>query len=62
MNAQTPSAAPNYTNPALAMLGVNLTCSFVILWALYGLIPVLLIAAGLNHGLSRLTQYRDDQR
>lgn len=59
MSIPATSAAPNYTNPALALLAVNLTCSFVVLWALYGLIPVLLIAAGLNHGLSRVQQFRD---
>ena len=58
MSTHSRSAAPNYTNPALILLGVNLTCAFFVLWALYGLVPVLLIAMLLNHGLTRLDQHR----
>ena len=52
------SPAPNYTNPALMMLGLNLTCAFFVLWAIYGLVPVLLLAVTLNHMITRL----DDRR
>ncbi|MCL6285298.1 hypothetical protein M3P21_17350 [Ruegeria sp. 2012CJ41-6] len=36
------------------MAGVNLTWVFIVIWALYGLIPVLALAALLNHAISRL--------
>jgi len=48
------STAPNYTNPALMMLGLNLTSAFFVLWALYGLVPLLLLAVTLNHIITRL--------
>jgi len=44
--------APNYTNAALTMLWVNMMWVFLVLWALWGLIPVLLLGAGLNRGIS----------
>lgn len=52
------SAAPDYTNAALIMLGINLFCAFLTFWALYGLLPVLVVAALLNHGIDRLAAKR----
>jgi hypothetical protein len=46
--------APNYTNPALFMMAVNLIWIFFAIWAVYGILPVLLLAAGLNHLIDRL--------
>jgi hypothetical protein len=51
-------AAPDYTNPALIMLGVNLFCAFCTIWALWGLVPVLLLGAVLYHGIDRLAATR----
>ena len=50
--------APNYTNAALTMLGVNLGWIFFALWAAWGLVPVLLVATALNHLISRLRDRR----
>lgn len=47
-------AAPDYTNAALVMLGVNLLWIFFAIWATTGLLPVLLVAAFLNHLITRL--------
>lgn len=47
-------AAPDYTNAALTMMGVNLMWIFVVIWAVFGMIPVLVLAALLNHGIGRL--------
>jgi hypothetical protein len=47
------TAAPDYTNAALTMMGVNLTWIFFALWAAFGLVPVLLLAAAINHLLGR---------
>ncbi|MBE1284948.1 MAG: histidinol phosphate aminotransferase [Rhodobacteraceae bacterium] len=46
-------AAPDYTAAAITMLGVNLMWIFFVLWVLIGFIPVLLLAACINHGISR---------
>jgi hypothetical protein len=48
------TSAPDYTNAALTMLGVNLMWIFFVIWVVFGLIPVLLLALGLNHGITRL--------
>lgn len=52
------SAAHNYTTPALVMMGVNLTWMFLTLWAMYGLLPVLLLSAVINHGITLLDHRR----
>ena len=52
------SPAPNYTNAALTMLGVNLMWMFLALWALFGLIPVLLIAFAINRLITLLEARR----
>lgn len=52
--------APDYTQAALVMLCVNLLWIFAALWAVLGLLPVLALAALINHGISRLaTATRD---
>lgn len=48
--------APDYTNAALIMLGVNLTWVFVLIWALWGMLASILLAVVLNHGITRLAQ------
>ncbi len=52
------SAAPDYTNAALTMLGVNLMWVFFVIWAIYGLVPVMVLAAAINHGIDRLIARR----
>jgi len=52
------AAAPNYTNAALTMLGVNLLWVFMVIWAMFGLIPVLLLGAGINHLITVLAARR----
>ncbi|MFA3917522.1 hypothetical protein [Ruegeria hyattellae] len=50
--------APDYTLAALIMGGINLTWIFIVIWALYGLVSVLVLAALLNHAISRLRDWR----
>lgn len=52
------SSAPDYTVPALVMMGVNLIWVFTLLWALFGLVPVLLLAAALNRGITWIAARR----
>ena len=58
MRDHTPSRAPDFTNAALIMGGVNLAWIFGVVWALYGLLPVLLIGWGLNRWIDRLAARR----
>ena len=50
--------APDYTNAAINMLGVNLLWIFFVVWMLWGFIPVLLIALAINHFVERVAARR----
>lgn len=52
MQDDHPKAAPNYTNAALTMGWVNLMWIFMLIWGLWGMIPVLLVSFGLNRGIT----------
>lgn len=52
------SSAPNYTNPALIMLGANLLWIFTLVWSLYGFVIALLLATSINHMVERLARAR----
>lgn len=58
MDRRHPQPAPNYTNAALTMGWVNLMWVFMVIWGLWGLLPVLLISAGLNRGITWLDLHR----
>lgn len=51
-------AAPNYTNAALVMLGVNLTWVFGVIWIVFGMIPALLLAAVINRCITWMAERR----
>lgn len=55
------TSAPDYTSAALTMLAVNLTWIFFVLWILAGFVPVLLLAAFLNHLVNRFAMRRQAQ-
>ena len=50
--------APNYTRPALVMAGVNLFNLLFVLWAVFGLAAVLVLAVGLNWVIARMAKRR----
>lgn len=52
------SAAPNYTTPALVMMGVNLAWILIALWAAFGLLAALLLALVVNHAITLLAHRR----
>jgi len=52
------TAAPNYTDAAITMLGVNLLWIFFVLWVLFGFVPVVILAILINHGIDRLIEIR----
>lgn len=50
--------APDYTVPALVMLGVNLIWILCLVWALAGYAAALLTAWAVNLGITRLAERR----
>lgn len=48
MNNRQVGRAPDYTNAAINMLGINLMWIFFVVWMLWGFIPVLMIAYLIN--------------
>ena len=55
MHRHSMGRAPDYTNAALVMGGINLFCLLVGLWASLGYAVALLTAVGLNALLTRLS-------
>lgn len=51
--------APDYTNAALIMFGVNLLWIFVTIWAIWGLFAPLMLAVVINRGISGIAARRD---
>lgn len=54
MRGRPPGKAPDYTDAALVMGGVNLLWIFMALWALFGFWSVLAAGVVLNALISRL--------
>jgi hypothetical protein len=50
--------APDYTNAAINMLGVNLLWIFFVVWMLWGFLPVLMIALAVNIFIERVADRR----
>lgn len=48
--------APNYTNACIVMFGVNITWIFMVIWALWGLLVVMILGAFINHLMRRLEE------
>ncbi|MGR3759906.1 histidinol phosphate aminotransferase [Roseobacteraceae bacterium NS-SX3] len=49
-----PPGTPDLFTAALTFAGVNLMWVFFVIWMLYGLVPVLLLALLINHFIARL--------
>ena len=41
--------APDYTNAAITMLGINIMWIMFVIWMLWGMVPVLMLAFVVNH-------------
>jgi len=52
------SIAPDFTNAAITMLGVNLLWIFFVIWVLYGFVTVLVLAVFINHFVERVAVRR----
>jgi hypothetical protein len=53
-----PGRVENYTGAALCWGFINLIWIFMTIWAVYGLVYVLLLAVFLNHLIDRLAAHR----
>ena len=58
MDNQHPGQAPDFTNAAINMLGINLLWIFFVVWMLWGVLPVLMIALLIN----RFVEHEGDTR
>jgi hypothetical protein len=58
MPDQHPKRVEDYTTANLILIFVNLLWIFGVIWASFGLLPVILLGWGLNHLITRLEQYR----
>lgn len=50
------SSAPNFTRSCVVMFGVNVTWIFTVIWAIWGLVFVMLLGAFINHMMTRLKE------
>ncbi len=58
MSDEARAAAPNYFNPSMMMMLINLLWIFGVLWAVFGFGTVLIIAVLLNHAIDRIAARR----
>jgi len=62
MNKRKVSTGSDHTNAALATLGITLMWVFFVIWLIYGIAPVLVLAVLVNHGISRLAEWQNTQQ
>ncbi len=55
----TPGSAPNFTQAAVFMFGVNITWIFVVLWAIWGLLAVAATGWAINHVITFIEKRRN---
>ena len=60
-HVKLPPGMPDFMTAALSFAGVNLLWIFLVIWVLYGMMPVLLLALVINHLITRLDQHLQDQ-
>lgn len=56
MQDQKHPQTPDILAAAVTFLGINMMWIFVVIWMLYGLIPVLVLAVLINHVIDLLEQ------
>lgn len=47
----------DFASAAVTFLGINMIWVFLVIWMLYGLVPVLVMAVLINHFITRLEQH-----
>ncbi|MCR9108854.1 histidinol phosphate aminotransferase [Marivita sp. XM-24bin2] len=58
MEHRQPKRVEDYTTANLILIFVNLLWIFGVIWAHFGLLAVILTGWALNHGITRLAQYK----
>lgn len=58
MEDHHPRQVEDYTTASLVLIFINLLWIFGVIWANFGLISVIIAGWGLNHGITRLAEYR----
>ncbi|OUS35123.1 histidinol phosphate aminotransferase [Rhodobacterales bacterium 56_14_T64] len=56
MHDQKLPRAPDVLAAAVTFLGINMMWIFFVIWMLYGMVPVLVMAVLVNHFITRLEQ------
>ena len=56
MHDQKLSRTPDILAAAVTFLGINMMWIFFVIWMLYGMVPVLVLAVLVNHFITRLEQ------
>ena len=51
---ERPDGTPDLFTAAITFAGMNLMWVFFVIWMMYGLVPVLVLAVLINHLISRL--------
>lgn len=54
MRDDHPSPAPDFRMACVVLFGFNIAWVFVVVWAVWGLLYVLLLAFTLNHAMTRI--------
>jgi len=54
MQDQKLPQTPDILAAAVTFLGINLMWVFVVIWMIYGMVPVLVLAVLINHVIDRL--------
>lgn len=58
MPSHHPQSVEDYTTANMVLIFVNMLWIFVVIWSYWGLVPVLIAAACLNHLITRLDNAR----
>jgi hypothetical protein len=58
MEQNHPKRVEDYTTANLVLIFMNLLWIFGVIWANFGLVAVMLTGWALNHGITRIAQYR----
>ncbi|KIC12337.1 histidinol phosphate aminotransferase [Leisingera sp. ANG-M1] len=51
---ELPGGMPDFFTAAITFAGINLMWIFFVIWVMYGLVPVLVLAVLINHFITRL--------
>ena len=61
MRDDFPNAAPNYKNACVVMFGINIAWIFTVIWAIWGLIFVMLAGWLTNWAITFVSQWAEER-